>query len=77
MRKKIIHAAKAEAELIRVKKIVRAEKKKVKKFKGDKLARANMKLAIKTLEAGVEAIEKLRATAEMMEVSREVSARPC
>ena len=77
MRKKIIQAAQAEAELIRVKKIVRAEKKKVKKFKGDKLARANMKLAIKTLEAGVEAIQKLRVTAETMEVSREVSARPC
>ena len=76
MRRKIIHAAKAEAELIRVKKIVRAEKKKIKKFKGDKLARANMKLAIKTLEAGVVAIEKLRATAEMRSLPR-VSARLC
>jgi tRNA U34 5-carboxymethylaminomethyl modifying enzyme MnmG/GidA len=67
MRKKI-DAAEAEAKLVKAKRILRAEKKKAKKLKGGKLERANVELAIKTMEVGVEAVEKLRDAAEELEV---------
>ena len=70
MRKKIIDLAKAEAELIKGKEVLRAEKKKVKKLAGDKLERANMKRAIESLELGVEAVKKLRDSAEELELQR-------
>jgi ADP-ribosylglycohydrolase len=67
MRKKI-DAAEAEAKLVKAKRILRAEKKKAKKLKGGKLERANVELALKTMEVGVEAVEKLRDAAEELEV---------
>jgi len=68
MQTKKLDSTRAEAELVKVRKIVRAEKRKAKKLKAGKLERSNMKLAIKTLSAGVEAIEKLRDAAQELEV---------
>jgi hypothetical protein len=65
---KKLNPEKAEAELIKIRKIVRTEKQKAKKLKGNKLERSNMKLTIKTLSAGVEAVEGLRDAAEELEV---------
>jgi hypothetical protein len=68
MRKKKLDSAAAEAELIKARRLLRAEKKKAKKLKGSKLERANKKRAIETLEAGVEATEKLRDAAEELDI---------
>jgi hypothetical protein len=67
MRKRTIDAVAANAELVKVKRVLRTEKKKAKKRKGDKLERANMERSIKKLEAGVEAVEKLRDVGEELD----------
>jgi hypothetical protein len=66
MRKKKIDPVKVEAELVKGKRIVRAEKKKLKRI-GDNLKRANKKRAIESMEAGTDAVKKLRDTAEELE----------
>ena len=74
MRKRI-DAVAAEAELLKGKRLLRAEKKKAKKLKGDKLERVNMERSIKTLAAGVEAVEKLRDAGEELATKVEQPAK--
>ena len=70
MGKKTIDPRKAQAELIKSKRVLRAEKRKARKRKGNALERANAKRALKTLALGVEATEKLRDSAEELEVRK-------
>ena len=55
MGKKTIDPRKAQAELIKSKRVLRAEKRKARKRKGNALERASAKHALKTLALGVEA----------------------
>jgi hypothetical protein len=70
MPKKTIDPRKAQAELIKSKRVLRAEKREARKRKGNALERANAKRALKTLALGVEAAEKLRDSAEELEVRK-------
>ena len=70
MGKKTIDPRKAQAELIKSKRVLRAEKRKARKRKGNALERASAKHALKTLALGVEAAEKLRDSAEELEVRK-------
>ena len=70
MPKKTIDPRKAQAELIKSKRVLRAEKREARKRKGNALERANAKRALNTLALGVEAAEKLRDSAEELEVRK-------
>jgi|RhiMetdeSRZDD1v2_1073273.scaffolds.fasta_scaffold168106_5 hypothetical protein len=70
MPRKTIDPRKAQAELIKSKRVLRAEKRKGRKRKGNALERANAKRALKSLALGVEATEKLRDSAEELEVRK-------
>jgi hypothetical protein len=70
MPKKTIDPRKAQAELIKSKRVLRAEKREARMRKGNALERANAKRALKTLALGVEAAEKLRDSAEELEVRK-------
>ena len=70
MGKKTIDPRKAQAELIKSKRVLRAEKRRARKRKGNALERASAKHALKTLALGVEATEKLRDSAEELEVRK-------
>lgn len=70
MGKKTIDPRKAQAELIKSKRVLRAEKRKARRHKGNTLKRTNAKRALKTLALGVEAAEKLRDSAEELEVRK-------
>jgi hypothetical protein len=70
MRKKTIDPRKAQAELIKSRRVLRVEKRKARKLKGNSLGRANAKRALKTLALGVKAAEKLRDSAEELEVKK-------
>jgi hypothetical protein len=70
MRKMTIDPRKAQTELIRSKRVLRAEKRKARTRKGNALKQANAKRALKTLALGVKATEKLRDSAEELEVRK-------
>ena len=75
MRERTIKPAAAEAELVKVKRVLRFEKKKARRRKASRLERANVQRTIQTLAVGVKAVEKLRDVAEKLEVKRERSAK--